>query len=74
MGLGPKELLEVHPLGKSPVITDGEVTLAESGAIIGGIPPRLTATIWAYQRLDRVPGREIRKRQIQDHFGEPMAR
>jgi hypothetical protein len=30
----PKELLKIHPLGKSPVITDGDVTLAESGAII----------------------------------------
>ena len=33
-GLAPPELLSVHPLGKSPVITDGEVTVAESGAII----------------------------------------
>ena len=32
--LAPKELLEVNPLGKAPVITDGDVTLAESGAII----------------------------------------
>ncbi len=32
--LAPPELLRVHPLGKSPVITDGEITLAESGAII----------------------------------------
>lgn len=32
--LAPKELFEVHPLGKSPVITDGDVTVAESGAII----------------------------------------
>ena len=31
----PKELLDVHPLGKSPVIVHGDVTLAESGAIIG---------------------------------------
>jgi glutathione S-transferase len=30
----PPALLAIHPLGKSPVITDGEVTLAESGAII----------------------------------------
>ncbi|PZV18816.1 MAG: glutathione S-transferase [Pseudanabaena sp.] len=30
----PASLREVHPLGKSPVITDGELTLAESGAII----------------------------------------
>ena len=32
--LAPPELRQVHPLGKSPVITDGELTLAESGAII----------------------------------------
>ena len=32
--LAPPELLKVHPLGKSPVITDGDVTVAESGAII----------------------------------------
>jgi glutathione S-transferase len=30
----PDSLRSVHPLGKSPVITDGAVTLAESGAII----------------------------------------
>ncbi|KAI0254585.1 thioredoxin-like protein [Lactifluus subvellereus] len=30
----PKELLDVHPLGRVPIITDGDVTLAESGAII----------------------------------------
>ena len=32
--LAPPELLKVHPLGKSPVITDGGVTVAESGAIV----------------------------------------
>jgi glutathione S-transferase len=32
--LAPPELRAVHPLGKSPVITDGSLTLAESGAII----------------------------------------
>ena len=32
--LAPPELRKVHPLGKSPVITDGDVTVAESGAII----------------------------------------
>ena len=32
--LAPPELLAVHPLGKSPVITDGEYTVAESGAIV----------------------------------------
>jgi glutathione S-transferase len=32
--LAPPALLAVHPLGKSPVITDGSSTIAESGAII----------------------------------------
>jgi len=30
----PESLKAVHPLGKSPVITDGGLTLAESGAIL----------------------------------------
>ncbi|WP_447555053.1 glutathione S-transferase [Vreelandella sp. EE22] len=30
----PKALKEIHPLGKSPVITDEGLTIAESGAII----------------------------------------
>lgn len=32
--LAPDSLRSVHPLGKSPVITDEELTLAESGAIV----------------------------------------
>lgn len=32
--LAPPELKAVHPLGRSPVIRDGDVTLAESGAIL----------------------------------------
>jgi glutathione S-transferase len=32
--LAPPELKDVHPLGKSPVITDGELTIAESGAAV----------------------------------------
>ncbi len=32
--LAPPELRSVHPLGKSPVVTDDGVTVAESGAII----------------------------------------
>jgi glutathione S-transferase len=61
--LAPAALLAVHPLGKSPVIVDGEVTVAESGAIVeylvgkygGGrlIPPpgspqRLRYTYWLH--------------------------
>jgi glutathione S-transferase len=43
----PESLRQVHPLGKSPVVTDDGVTLAESGAIIdylverGPGPPQL---------------------------------
>ena len=32
--LAPPALRAVHPLGKSPVITDGPVTVAETGAIV----------------------------------------
>ena len=32
--LAPPELRRVHPLGKAPVVTDGDRVLAESGAII----------------------------------------
>ena len=61
--LAPDSLREVHPLGKSPVITDGELTLAESGAIVEylverygdgrlapapGTPERLRYTYWLH--------------------------
>ncbi|MBN3896747.1 MAG: glutathione S-transferase [Nostoc sp. NOS(2021)] len=61
--LAPASLREVHPLGKSPVITDGTLTLAESGAIIEylverygngrlipapGTPERLRYTYWLH--------------------------
>ncbi len=32
--LAPPELHAVHPLGKSPVVTDGDRTVAETGAIV----------------------------------------
>lgn len=32
--LAPPALAKIHPLGKSPVVTDGENTVAESGAIV----------------------------------------
>lgn len=32
--LAPASLKAIHPLGKSPVITDGDLTVAESGAIV----------------------------------------
>ena len=38
--LAPPALKQIHPLGKSPVITDGDVTVAESGAIVEYIVDR----------------------------------
>ena len=32
--LAPNTLTSFHPLGKTPIITDGDITVAESGAII----------------------------------------
>jgi glutathione S-transferase len=32
--LAPPELKKIHPLGKSPVVVDGDAVLAESGAIL----------------------------------------
>ncbi len=61
--LAPSALKAVHPLGKSPVITDAEITVAESGAIIeylvdtygqgrlvpeAGTPQRLRYTYWLH--------------------------
>ena len=61
--LAPAALRNVHPLGKSPVITDGDNTVAESGAIIEyllarhgqgrlippeGTPERLRYTFWLH--------------------------
>jgi len=54
--LAPPELTAVHPLGKSPVITDGDLTIHESGAIVdyilrrhGGGKLRPDATTAAYE-------------------------
>jgi glutathione S-transferase len=62
--LAPAALRKVHPLGKSPVITDGPLTVAESGAIVeylvetygadsglrppAGSPERLRYTYWLH--------------------------
>ena len=55
--LAPPELRQVHPLGKSPVITDGTRTIAESGAIIEYIIER-----HAGGRLAPPPGTDERLR------------
>ena len=41
--LAPPALRKIHPLGKSPVITDDGVTVAESGAIIEYLVDRYAA-------------------------------
>jgi len=61
--LAPPELKAVHPLGKSPVLTDDGITVAESGAIIeylldrhdtgqlrppANTPERLRFTYWLH--------------------------
>jgi glutathione S-transferase len=61
--LAPPELRLVHPLGKSPVISDGALSVAESGAIVEyladkygagklapapGTPDRLRYTYWMH--------------------------
>ena len=38
--LAPAELRAIHPLGKSPVIVDGDVVLPETGAIVDWIVER----------------------------------
>jgi glutathione S-transferase len=55
--LAPPELRAIHPLGKSPVITDGELTLAESGAIIEYLADR-----YGEGRLIPTPGSPARLR------------
>ena len=61
--LAPPELQRIHPLGKSPIITDGDTTVAESGAIVeylvhkydvgrllppDATPERLAYTYWLH--------------------------
>lgn len=38
--LAPPELRALHPLGKSPIVTDGDQVLAESGAILESLLDR----------------------------------
>jgi glutathione S-transferase len=61
--IAPPELKAIHPLGKAPVITDGDLTIAETGAILEylverygkggfapkpGTPERLRYTYWMH--------------------------
>jgi glutathione S-transferase len=65
----PPELKAVHPLGKSPVLEDGELVLAESGAIIEYLADR-----YGNGKLARPHGSPERARYIYWlHYAEGSA-
>ncbi len=67
--LAPEALRRVHPLGKSPVITDGDITVAESGAIVEYLVERQGSG-----RLAPPPGTPERRRYTYWlHFAEGSA-
>jgi glutathione S-transferase len=67
--LAPPALQKVHPLGKSPVLTDGDATLAESGAIVEYLVER-----YGNGRLVPSPGTPERRRYTYWlHFAEGSA-
>ncbi|MYM94398.1 glutathione S-transferase [Duganella vulcania] len=55
--LAPPELRAIHPLGKSPVISDGDIVVAESGAII-----EYLVETYGHGRLVPPAGTEERRR------------
>ena len=67
--LAPPELVRVHPLGKSPVVTDDGITVAESGAII-----EYLLEPYGAGRLQPTPGsEEARRLRYWLHFAEGSA-
>jgi glutathione S-transferase len=67
--LAPPELKAVHPLGKSPVVTDNGEVLAETGAIVEAILERHGAG-----RLAPAPGTpEYRQLRYWLHYAEGSA-
>ncbi|MBQ0957657.1 glutathione S-transferase [Ideonella sp. 4Y11] len=67
--LAPASLKAVHPLGKSPVLTDGDITVAESGAII-----EYVLDSHGQGRLRPLPGTpEQRRFRYWLHFAEGSA-
>jgi glutathione S-transferase len=67
--LAPPELKAVHPLGKSPVITDGDITIAESGAIVDYI----VRTYGAAKMPPPPPGLAFEKYNEWLHYSEGSA-
>jgi glutathione S-transferase len=67
--LAPPELEAVHPLGKSPVISDGDKVIAESGAIVDYIVRREGGG-----RLAPAPGSDAHERYLEWlHYSEGSA-
>ncbi|HLZ65388.1 MAG TPA: glutathione S-transferase [Aliidongia sp.] len=66
--LAPKELRAVHPLGKAPVITDGDLTVAETGAII-----EYLLDTYGEGRLRPPPGPDRRRFTYWLHYAEGSA-
>ena len=68
----PAALKAVHPLGKSPVITDGEETIAESGAIIEYLVERYAAQAQdELAQLQPAPGSpDYRQSRFWMHYAE----
>lgn len=66
--LAPPELRQVHPLGKSPVITDGALTVAESGAILEYLVER-----YGNGRLKPTGEQELLHYRYFMHFAEGSA-
>ncbi|MCP1376166.1 glutathione S-transferase family protein [Dyella lutea] len=67
--LAPPELRAVHPLGKSPVIADDELVVAESGAIVEYLADR-----YGDGRLLAAPATPERRRQTYWlHYAEGSA-
>ena len=66
--LAPKALRAVHPLGKAPVIMDGDVTVAETGAVI-----EYLLDTYGEGRLRPPPGPERRRFTYWLHYAEGSA-
>jgi glutathione S-transferase len=66
--LAPGALRNMHPLGKSPVITDGDQTIAESGAIVEYI-----IETYGVGRMIPAPGPDRLRYRYWLHYAEGSA-
>jgi glutathione S-transferase len=72
--LAPRELREIHPLGKSPIVTDAGGAVAESGAIIEYILDEYGADEHGETRLRPAPGTpEFLRYRYWMHYAEGSA-